>query len=134
MKILSITITLLLISITTIAQNLKSNHILVINTYNQKGFIKKIENYFADNADILDTAFKDGIKSRTGLSWRGKGLPTIYEMYKDNIITNLIVITNNVYLDFDRKINKTLNSRFSGTYYFWRINDKCKPSYFKIKT
>lgn len=106
----------------------------IINTYNQKGFIKKIENYFADNADILDTAFKDGIKSRTGLSWRGKGLPTIYEMYEDNIITNLIVITNNVYLDFDRKINKTLNSRFSGTYYFWRINDKCEPSYFKIKT
>ena len=105
----------------------------IINTYNQKGFLKKIENYFTDNADILETAFKDGIKSRTGLSWRGKGLPTIYEMYEDSIITNLVVITNNVYLDFDRKINKTLSTRFSGTYYFWRINDKCQPSYFEIK-
>lgn len=104
----------------------------IINTYNQKGFITKIETYFTNNAEILETAFKDGIKSRTGLSWRGKGLPTIYEMYEDKIITNLIIITNNVYLDFDRKINETLSSSFSGTYYFWNINDKCQPSYFKI--
>lgn len=104
----------------------------IISTYSRKGFINKIKNYFKNDADILDSAFKDGIESKTGLSWRGKGLPTIYEMYEDNIITNLIVISNNVYLDFDRGIHETLSSTFSGTYYFWKINDECQPSYFEI--
>lgn len=103
----------------------------IIRTYKQKGFFQKIVNYFSDNADILDTAFKDGIESRTGLSWRGKGLPTIYEMYSDKIITNLVVISNDVYLDFDRKLKKTISPGFSGTYYFWQIDKTCKPLYFQ---
>lgn len=105
----------------------------IIKTYNQKGFLEKISNYFTDNADVLDTAFKDGIKSKTGLSWRGKGLPTIFEMYTDKIIENLVVITNDVYLDFDRKICKTIPTKFSGTYYFWKIDSKCEPAYFELK-
>lgn len=104
----------------------------IINTYYHKGLINEAKRFFNNTAEILETAFRDGIKSRTGLSWRGKGLPTIFEMYEDNIITNLIVITNDVYLDFDRKITKTLNTRFSGTYYFWRITNTCEPSYFQI--
>lgn len=104
----------------------------IIKTYSQKGLLKMISAYFADDADILDSAFRDGIKSRTGLSWRGKGLPTIFEMYTDNIINNLVVISNNVYLDFDRQIKKTLSPGFSGTYYFWKIDKTCQPSYFKI--
>jgi hypothetical protein len=103
----------------------------IIKTYNKKGFLSKISGYFDNNAEILDSAFKDGIRSKTGLSWRGKGLPTIFEMYSDNIITNLIVITNDVYLDFDRKISKTVSTSFSGTYYFWKIDNNCEPSYFK---
>jgi hypothetical protein len=104
----------------------------ILNTYNKKGLIKKIVDFFSDDADILDAAFKNGIESRTGLSWRGKGLPTIFEMYEDEIVTNLVVITNKVYLDFDRKIIKTIPVEFSGTYYFWVINNTCKPAYFKI--
>ena len=103
----------------------------IIKTYTKKGVLNKIANYFKDNAEILDTAFKDGIRSKTGLSWRGKGLPTIFEMYTENVITNLIVITNDVYLDFDRKICKTIPTSFSGTYYFWKIDKTCEPSYFK---
>jgi len=103
----------------------------IISTYNRKGIFKKIASFFTDNGDILETAFKDGIQSRTGLSWRGKGLPTIFEMYSDKIITNLVVITNDVYLDFDRGINKSLKTDFSGTYYFWRIDNSCIPSYFE---
>ncbi|ANQ49575.1 hypothetical protein MY04_2201 [Flammeovirga sp. MY04] len=104
----------------------------IIKTYQKKGIFKKFKDFFKDNADILKTAFENGIESRTGLSWRGKGLPTIFEMYKDRIITNFVVITNNVYLDFDRKIYKTLPINFSGTYYFWKIDEKCTPSYFKL--
>ncbi|MBL4663163.1 MAG: hypothetical protein JKY22_06330 [Flavobacteriaceae bacterium] len=105
----------------------------ILKTNNSKGVLRKLSKYFDDNADILETAFRDGIESRTGLSWRGKGLPTIFEMYDDNIITNLVVITNDVYLDFDRKISKKINTSFSGTYYFWRIDKNCNPSYFELK-
>jgi hypothetical protein len=104
----------------------------ILSTYMNKGILKKISAFFKDNADILETAFKDGIESRTGLSWRGKGLPTIFEMYSDKIITNLVIITNNVYLDFDRNIIKTISTKFVGTYYYWEINKTCTPAYFKI--
>lgn len=102
----------------------------IIKTYNEKGLLKIIVKYFKNNAEILKLAFEDGITSRTGLSWRGKGLPTIYEMYLDNIITNLVVITNDVYLDFDRKIYKKISTNFSGTYYFWKIDTTCEKLVF----
>ena len=105
------------------------NGIGIIKTYKKKGLFNKISNYFKKEEDFLYTAFKDGIESRTGLKWRGKGLPTIFEMYKDNIVTNLVVITNNVYLDYDRKIFKKLSVSFTGTYYFWQINQTCHPAF-----
>ena len=101
----------------------------IIKTF-QKGPLKLFLVLFKDNVDVLQEAFRDGITSRTGLPWRGKGLPTIYEMYTENIISNLIVISNNVYMDFDRKIYVTLHNNFSGTYYYWEVSDKCKKSYF----
>lgn len=90
-----------------------------------EGFLSTVINFFTDNTDLLETAFKDGIESRTGLSWRGKGLPTIFENYKDGYFNNLVVITNDVYLDFDRKIYKKLRVSFVGTYYFWKLNRNC---------
>ena len=96
----------------------------IIKTFTE-GFLSKFLNLFTDNRDLLETAFKDGINSRTGLSWRGKGLPTIYENYQDKYFRNLVVITNDVYLDFDRKIQKKLSVPFSGTYYFWSLDVTC---------
>jgi hypothetical protein len=94
------------------------------------GLLKQFVNFFQDNTDILTTAFTDGIESRTGLSWRGKGLPAIYEMRLDNIISGLIVITNDVYIDFDKNIRLTLPVSFSGTYYYWEMDRNCLKSYF----
>src|SRR5690606_41272601 len=90
----------------------------------------KVLAVFKNNAAVLEKAYKKGIESQTGLPWRGEGLPTIYELYNDNIITNLVVITNNVYLDFDKNIFKEINVPFSGTYYFWKVDKTCKPAYF----
>lgn len=106
------------------------NGIGILNTI-KSGIIKTVFNLFRDNSDLLSTAFKDGIESRTGLSWRGKGLPSIYEMLTDNIITKLIVISNDVYIDFDNNILKNLPVSFSGTYYYWEINKECTKSYFE---
>jgi hypothetical protein len=102
----------------------------IIKTF-LSGVLKNFINLFKDNTDILVTAFSDGIESRTKLSWRGKGLPSIYEMREDNIITKLIVITNDVYIDFDEKIHVTLPVSYSGTYYYWEINKSCVKSYFE---
>jgi hypothetical protein len=92
--------------------------------------LKTVISVFKDNSDVLETAFRNGIKSRTGLSWRGKGLPTIFEMYEDKIIKRLVVITNNVYLDFDNNIKMILPCGFNGTYYYWELDSNCTKSYF----
>lgn len=49
MKTIQFVILFLLISINAIAQNLKSNHLLIINTYNQKGSPEKALNYYKKN-------------------------------------------------------------------------------------
>lgn len=94
------------------------------------GLLKQFLSLFRGNTDILNTAFKDGIESRTGLSWRGKGLPTIYELSTDRIIKRLVVISNDVYIDFDRDICVTLPVSYSGTYYYWEIDSNCAQSNF----
>lgn len=104
----------------------------IIKTFSE-GFLKNFLNLFQDNLDIIETAFKNGIKSRTGFPWRGKGLPTIYENYLDGHIKNLVVISNDVYLDFDRNIRYKLNNPFSGTYYYWKVDQTCVKECFKLK-
>ncbi len=91
----------------------------------RNGILKAVKHLFTDNVDILNTAFRNGIESRTGLSWRGKGLPTIFENYQDGYFKNLVVISNDVFIDFDRSLSKKLSVPFSGTYYFWVLNKDC---------
>ena len=106
------------------------NGVGIIKKYYEDNNWQKVKDHFKSNATILENAYKDGIVSQTGLPWRGEGLPTIYELYTDNIITNLVVITNNVYLDFDKQKFEEIKVPFSGTYYFWKINNSCTPAYF----
>ena len=101
----------------------------IIKTFNNSA-LKKFITLFTGNADLLETAFHGKIKSRTGLNWRGKGLPTIFEMFTDGIITKLIVITNNVYLDFGSGTKEVLPVAYHGTYYSWEVDQNCTPSYF----
>ena len=101
----------------------------IIKTFTDT-ILKTIFQTFKDNADFLCTAFNNGIESRTGLSWRGKGLPTIFDMYSDGIIKRFIVISNDVYIDFDNNIFVTLPINFSGTYYYWEIDNACVKKYF----
>lgn len=101
----------------------------IIKTFTDT-IIKTLFQKFRDNADFLHTAFNNGIESRTGLSWRGKGLPTIYDMYSDKIITRFIVISNDVYIDFDNNIFVTLPTSFSGTYYYWEMDKSCMKKFF----
>lgn len=61
-------------------------------------------------------------KTVTGQSFRGKGLPGIKQVHKRNGISNLNVITNNVYADVSKGIYKLLANQFSGTMLYWEID------------
>lgn len=99
----------------------------IIKSY-QNGFWKNVVGFFNNNADFLKEAFNQGIDSRTKLAWRGKGLPFIFELLEDNIIKNLVVISNDAYLDFDRNIYEVIDKQYNGTYYYWEIDTTCKKS------
>ncbi len=114
----------------TVKFSFVDNGVGIIRKYYEDNNWRKVKNHFKSNATILEKAYKKGIASQTGLPWRGEGLPTIYELYTDNIITNLVVITNNVYLDFDNKKFEEIKVSFSGTYYFWKVNRSCTPAHF----
>lgn len=80
----------------------------------------------SNNKDILYRAFEKKYTSATKDINRNKGLPKIKSISDENYINNLIVITNDVLLDFDNNTNsKVLNRKFNGTFYYWELNKKC---------
>lgn len=80
----------------------------------------------SNNKDILYRAFEKKYTSATKDINRNKGLPKIKSISDENYIDNLIVITNNVLLDFSNDANsKILNRKFNGTFYYWELNKKC---------
>lgn len=79
-----------------------------------------------DNKKILERAFEKKYSSQTEDINRNKGLPKIKNVAIEKYINNLIVITNNVLLDFSNpEKSKLLNKKFKGTYYYWELNKEC---------
>jgi hypothetical protein len=87
---------------------------------------KKLISFFTGNNDLLLSAFRGEIGSRTGLDFRGKGLPFILEKQRLGYIVNLFVLTNNVILDFEKNDFYEIDINYSGTFYFFEINNNCK--------
>ena len=54
---------------------------------------------------------------------RGKGLPGIYKSLKNNNISNLMIITNNVYADMAKDSYITMKGSLSGTFVYWELNE-----------
>jgi ABC-type transporter Mla MlaB component/anti-sigma regulatory factor (Ser/Thr protein kinase) len=88
---------------------------------------KRIKELNDNPTDILMNAFDKKYESRTEESNRNKGLPKIRKIAGEEYIENLIVITNNVLLDFDNQSQRTkkLQTNFKGTFYYWILNKKC---------
>lgn len=101
------------------------NGIGIINSFEKADLTRIFKQFFKNNAEFIETAYKDGIESKTGKSWRGTGLPTIHETFEDQVIKKLVVITNNVYVDFETKQRIVLDKTFSGTYYYWEMDRSC---------
>jgi hypothetical protein len=76
--------------------------------------------------EVLLKSFEKHYNSRTLDINRNKGLPKIYDVATKNYIENLIVITNNVLMDFSNlEKSRELKINFNGTFYFWKLTKNC---------
>jgi disulfide oxidoreductase YuzD len=85
-----------------------------------------VSDILKSDIEILDRAFDKKYVSVTNDINRNKGLPKIKKIVINNYVNNLIVITNNVLLNFSSESNsKILNKKFNGTFYYWELNKNC---------
>ena len=112
-----------------------SKHILSINQKDleKDGFILDILNQFSDEESndtlLLLTGLRGGgFRTRTNKPYRGKGLPEIYDHYKElHKTSNLKIISGACLCEFDEKNRETpivteLRKKFLGTLFYWEIN------------
>lgn len=91
----------------------------------KKRFSKKIFDSLnlKTDVDILKGVFDKEYNSRFKKQYnRNKGLPVIKKAQVNNKINNLIIITNNVFLNIDNDFSFKLNNSFSGTFYYWELD------------
>jgi hypothetical protein len=68
---------------------------------------------------LIESALKGDFRTKTGVVYRGKGLPKIYEYSNNRNIENLVVISRNGYVGVANGIVKDLNEKFYGTLLSW---------------
>jgi hypothetical protein len=75
------------------------------------------------NAEILQLLLTRKLGSRTGLSYRGKGLPAIYrELLERKRIENLIIISNDTQANLADGKYIRLPYSFKGTFVYWEVS------------
>lgn len=79
---------------------------------------------FSDNVATLRGAFTKRYQSSTWEENRNKGLPKINDYQEKGYISNLLVITNNVYLDLEGNTSHQMKTNFRGTFYTWTLNQE----------
>lgn len=78
----------------------------------------------ASNNKILQLILDGELhKTSTGHYYRGKGLPGIKTAMERNQISNLYIITNDVYANIAKKQFISLHNSFSGTFIYWELNN-----------
>lgn len=70
---------------------------------------------------LLQEIFEGKLASRTGVQYRGQGLPRIYKHIKRGTLENLTVITNRVKGELHAGRFTPLDHEFSGTLYYWDL-------------
>lgn len=78
------------------------------------------------NEEIIKRAFDGEYRSRTKQKNRGRGLIVIKKNHAKMTVSGLKVITNNVLLDFETNTVTRLKTPFSGTFYSWKLDERCK--------
>lgn len=74
-----------------------------------------------DGVDMLRGAFTKQYQSATWDINRNKGLPKINDYQEKGFIGNLMVVTNNILLDFSGDNSHEIKTNFKGTFYTWTL-------------
>lgn len=77
--------------------------------------------FFKKDDKVLLSVFNKEYQSRTGEINRHKGLPYVFDAFKDGYIGELKVLTNFVFYDFTTMNSSILNTEFFGTMFSWTI-------------
>jgi hypothetical protein len=71
--------------------------------------------------NLFDKKYNSRFKTQIN---RNRGLPIIQNKAINKAVSNLICVTNNVYLNLETKEDIKLHSEFSGTFYYWELDLK----------
>ena len=117
-----------------LSMHYETDKVVVMVTDIGKGIMstmrKKFKQRFKDTISFLSEVktlynlFDRKYQSSTFENNRNKGLPLIKDNFDNNFISNLCVITNNVYLDFNNRYSRVINSNLLGTFYSWEITNE----------
>lgn len=89
----------------------------------KKKFSQKVKDAtIKTDAQILRDVFHREYQSASGEINRYKGLPIIYESFTEGYVSDLIVVTNKVYYDFENKNTKELKRGYKGVLYSWTVS------------
>ncbi len=77
------------------------------------------------NKKILEELMNGKLhKTVTGKDFRGKGLPGIKEVLNRNQISNLHIVSNDVFANVSENKYNKLPEGFNGTFVYWELNNK----------
>lgn len=103
----------------------------IFESLNNKPDESKWRNYYekikkkltiGNNAEILEKLLNGELHMTvTGQSFRGKGLPGIKQVMDRNQISNLHIISNDVFSDVAKNEYKQLNKTLNGTFVYWEL-------------
>lgn len=91
------------------------------------GWTEKIKNRlkYGSNDEILKLLLNGDLHlTVTGQHFRGKGLPGVKQVFDRNQISNLHIISNDVFAGVPKKRYKKLSNDFHGTFVYWEITKK----------
>ena len=102
------------------------NGVGVFKSVKMQTFLRQWGHFFGilSHVDILNELMEAKLGSRTGLSYRGKGLPSIRRVLQRQQIKNLRIVTNRAYLDVGSRTGKALRQSFRGTCLTWELHNE----------
>ncbi|MCJ7826485.1 ATP-binding protein [Patescibacteria group bacterium] len=68
----------------------------------------------------IQSTLEGKLRTRTGIPYRGKGLPKIYSFYKDGHIKDLTIISNYGY--FGNKRSNDIHRELNGALFYWELS------------
>lgn len=93
----------------------------IINSYKESKMLSFLR--FFNKQKLLLDAFDGRLGSTTGMPGRGRGLPQIKDVVRKGLLSDFVLITNNVSLQFkDGEFITSSNPNFVGMYCSWTIS------------